>query len=119
MPYEFKAPLGVKILLGCVALSLIGYNIFYVAYKANRNKKEFYKSPFSSKVVSSNWFEERTIEFHLENGLKLYFLPPVDEKIVIGDSVEKKEETYEYRVFRKDKTNEYKYYSTYNFENIQ
>lgn len=119
MPYEFKAPLGVKILLGCVTLTLIGYNTFYASYKANKNKKEFYMKAFTSKVVSSNSFEGRTIEFHLDNGLKLYFLPPINEKIAIGDSVEKNKQTYEYNVYKKDKSNEYKYYSTCNFDKLQ
>lgn len=119
MPYEFRAPLMVKILLGFVVLLLILYNVFYVLKTSNENKKEFYTNAFSSKVVSSDLFEGRTVEFQLENGLKLYFLPPINNKIEIGDYIEKKKETYEYKVFRKNESNEYDFFSTYNFEDMQ
>lgn len=94
MAYEFKAPLWVKILFGLIALVLIGYKIFYTQYLADKNKSNFYQKPFSAKVVESNMFENRTIEFHLDNGLKIYFLPPVGDKILIDDSVIKRGNTY-------------------------
>ena len=119
MPYELKAPSGVKFLLGIVAVGLMAYSIFYASYKANKNKKEFCKRAFSSKIIRSIFFEGRTVEFHLDNGLKLYFLPPVGDKIMIGDSVEKKDETYQYHVFRKKETSEYQYLSTFDFNQIQ
>lgn len=119
MPYEFKAPLAVKILFGAVVIALLIYNVFYVSYRANKNKKEFYEKEFSSVVLSSNSFEGRTVEFHLENGLKLYFLPPVESKIMVGDSIRKEKETYRYKVYRKNDNNKYKYFSTYDFDQIQ
>ncbi|WP_129022466.1 hypothetical protein [Edaphocola flava] len=64
------------------------------AYCNEKNKRrkqlEFYNLEFSSKVVSSNSFYGRSIEFHLQNGFTLYFLPPINNRLIIGDSIEKK-----------------------------
>lgn len=118
MPYEFKAPLWVKILMGMVAVGLFSYTVIYTLYKERKNTKEFYNNEFSSKVVSSNSYEGRTIEFHLENGLKLYFFPPVNNKVIIGDIIQKKSETSLYNVLRKNKNGKYEFHSTHDFDKL-
>lgn len=119
MPYEFKAPLAVKILFGAIAIGLILYNIVYPFYRGSKNKKAFYEQSFSTLVIKSNSYQGRSVEFHLENGLKVYFLPPVEDKIMIGDSVRKEKYSYEYDVYRKNDKDEYIFFATYNIERIQ
>jgi hypothetical protein len=92
------------------------------AYFNEKNKRrkqlEFYNIEFSSKVVSSNSFYGRSIEFHLQNGFTLYFLPPINNRLIIGDSIEKNEGTYEYNVYRQSE-GKYSYFAKYNSESIQ
>ncbi|OYU85163.1 MAG: hypothetical protein CFE24_03300 [Flavobacterium sp. BFFFF2] len=119
MPQEFKAPLGLKVFLVVVVIVLFFYNFYYVGYRQNKNKSEFFKRAFTTKVISSDSYEGRTIEYQLENGLKIYFLLPIDSKIELQDLVQKSKETYLYNVYRKNNENEYKYYTTYNFGKMQ
>lgn len=79
-------------------------------------KKKFLNEEISAIVIKSNSYYGRSEEFHLANGLKLYFLLPVDNKIMIGDSIRKEPNTYFYDVYRKSTTGEYKFLATYNFE---
>ena len=57
MPQEFKAPLGVKVLLGAVVVALILHNVFMLHTKKIRiiksfQKRDFFKSyKFSSMKV--------------------------------------------------------------------
>jgi|GEM_PF-883909 len=113
-----KIPLAIKIIIGIVVVALIFYKVFYASYRENENKKNFYTNNIFSTVLSSNSFEGRTIEFHLENGLKLYFFPPVENKLMIGDSIKKVANTYIYDVYRKDVNGEYKFWATYDFEKV-
>jgi hypothetical protein len=119
MPYEFKAPLAVKILFGAIAIGLILYNIVYPFYRSSKNKRAFYEQSFSVLVIKSNSYQGRSVEYHLENGLKIYFLPPVDGKIMIGDSVRKEKNTYQYEVYRKNDEGVYVFFATYNIERIR
>lgn len=105
--------------MGVVVVVLIFYNVFYASYKQNENRKKFYTNEIFSVVLSSKSFEERSVEFHLSNGLKVYFLPPIDGKIMIEDSIRKDKNTYQYEVYRKDSYGLYGYFATYDFEHIQ
>ena len=119
MPYEFKAPLAVKIFFGLLAVTLFFGTYIVLSIKGSKNRKAFYEQSFSSVVVKSNSYQGRSVEYHLENGLKIYFLPPVDGKIMIGDSVRKEKNTYQYEVYRKNDEGVYVFFATYNKERIQ
>ncbi len=119
MPYEFKAPLYVKILIGGATLLIIFYKIFFSMYLEKNYKDKFYQQEFSSIVVSSNSFEGSSIEFHLENSFKVYFLPPIENKIKIGDSLRKEKNTFQYKVYRKNTNENYEYFTTYNLERLK
>jgi hypothetical protein len=116
---KFKIPLMLRILGALFALFLISYNVFYKTYKQSKNKKTFYEKRISSKVFKSNVYEGRSVEFHLENGLKVYFMPPVENKLLIGDSVRKKPNSYIYDVYRKGEDGIYRRWATYNSERVQ
>ncbi len=116
---KLKIPLVAKILSALLALLLISHNVFYKSYKQNKNKSAFYEKEISSKVCRRNVFEGRSIEFHLENGLTVYFMPPVQDKLLIGDSVRKKSNSYVYDVYRKWEDGIYKLWATYNAERVQ
>lgn len=101
-------------------LSILAFAYFNKQEKMGKlQQKEFYNTQFSSLIVSSNSFYGRSVEFHLQNGFTLYFLPPINDKLIIGDSVKKDKETYEYRIYRKSEDGLYKYFATYNSESIQ
>ena len=119
MSYEFKAPLAVKIFFGTIAIGLIFYNIVYPFYRSSKNRKTFYEQSFSTMVVKSNTYQGRSVEYHLDNNLKVYFLPPVGDKIKVGDSLTKERNTYQYNVYRKDEEGVYVFFATYNIERIR
>lgn len=86
----------------------------YLQINGRRLEKEFFRNEISSFVIKSNSYYGRSEEFHLENGIKLYFMPPIGNKIKIGDSVRKGSNTNTYNVYRKDINGEYKFWATYN-----
>lgn len=114
-----KMPMIIKVIIGIMVMALIFYKVFYASYIENDNKNKFYIEGISSTILSFNSFEGRSVEFHLENGLKLYFMPPVENKLIIGDSIEKRSNTYIYDVYRKDVNGAYRFWATYDFERIQ
>ena len=114
-----KMPFIVKILIGGVPILIV--IVWFITMQINgvKYKRIFYNEVISSIVVKSNSYYGRSVEFHLENGLKLYFMPPVENKLIIGDSIEKRSNTYIYDVYRKDVNGAYRFWATYDFERIQ
>ncbi len=96
------------------AIAVLVWLIILVTREEN-NKNKFYKEGFSTTVVSSNLYQGRSMEFHLKNGLKVYFIPPVENRIMIGDSIQKQRNTYLYEVYRKNTNNNYDFFATYDF----
>jgi hypothetical protein len=104
----------VNIIFG--GICMLAVIIWFICLQINGRKqeKEDYIKPIFSKVVKSNSYYGRSVEFHLEDGVKLYFMPPINDKIMIGDSIRKDANTYVYDVYRKQPNGEYKYWTTYN-----
>lgn len=113
-----KMPLIAKVLMGGIPILLVIIWFVYLQVYGRKLEKDFFRNEFSSVVVKSNSYYGRSEEFHLENGVKLYFMPPIGDKIMIGDSVRKETNTYIYDVYRKDMNGEYKFWATYNREEI-
>lgn len=99
---------------GCGAVLMIVYLVNLIVQEKN-NKNAFYSQGFSTTVVSSNLYQGRSMEFHLQNGLKVYFMPPVEDRIMVGDSIQKKPNTYLYIVYRKNANSNYDSLATYDF----
>jgi hypothetical protein len=112
-------PLIIKILMGGVSIAIAILIIFNLQMDAIKNSDEFYKQGFSSIVISWNSYQGRSVEFHLANGLKVYFWPKSEGKIVIGDSVAKEAGTYLYSIFRKDNNGKYQLLASYDFQRIE
>lgn len=79
-----------------------------------KQKEQDFKKKISSVVVSSQSYYGRSQEFCLEDGVKLYFMPPINDKIMIGDSIFKQANTYIYEVYRRDVNYKYKFWASYN-----
>lgn len=90
----------------------------FMRINGNRASNHFFHSSISSVVVSNKLYYGRTVEFHLDNGMKLYFLRPVGYKIKNGDSIRKEVDTYIYNVYRKDDNDIYKFWARYNGEDV-
>lgn len=115
-----KVPLILKLILGGIPVFIVVIRIYVMRSEGSQNGHMFFQKGFSSIIVSSNTFEGgRSEEFRLSNGLKLYFLPSIEEKIAIGDSIKKEEDTYRYSVYRKDIYGRYKLIANYDFSHIQ
>lgn len=111
-------PLIAKILIGGIPILSVIIWFLYLQINGRRLEKEFFRNEISSVVVKSNSYYGRSEEFHLENGVKLYFMPPIGDKIMIGDSIRKESNTYIYEVYRGNANGEYKLWATYNREEI-
>jgi len=113
-----RIPLIFKILTGAIPILFVVIWFISLQINGRRLEKEFFKNEISSFVVKSNSYYGRSVEFHLENGVKLYFMPPVGDKIMKGDSIKKVSNTYSYDVYRKDIDGKYKFWATYDRERI-
>lgn len=111
-------PLIAKILIAGIPILCIGIWIIYIQVNGEKLKKKNYASPISSTVVMFTSYYGRSSEFRLENGIKLYFMPPVGDKILIGDSIKKDPNTYLYKVCRKDSNGIYKLWATYSLDRV-
>ena len=70
---------------------MLGVVVWFIYLQINgrRQLKQNYITPIFSKVEKSNSFYGRSVEFHLKDGKRLYFMPPINDKIITGDSIEK------------------------------
>lgn len=118
MRYEIKAPLSVKIILGILPVVIVASWFIILQVNGRKNIRNFYYAKFSSVIIKSNSYYGRSVELHLQNGIKLYFLPPLGDKIVIGDSVVKKSNTYLYDVYRMDLNHQPHLITTYDYRKI-
>ncbi|HTO16376.1 MAG TPA: hypothetical protein VLZ83_11430 [Edaphocola sp.] len=114
-----KTPIKYQILIAVILVVCVFFTINKMTSKQDKNKKEFYLNGFCSKVIKSNTEFQRGEVFYLENKLEIYFLLPVGNKMLAGDSVCKVTNTYFYDVYRKDENGEYKFWSTYDFERVE
>lgn len=103
-----------NIIFGGICILAVIIWFIYLQINGSKQEKEDYTKPIFSKVVKSNSYYGRSVEFHLEDGVKLYFMPPINDKIMIGDSIRKDANTYIYDVYRKQSNGEYKFWTTYN-----
>ena len=113
-----KIPLIIKILIGGVPILIAVLFSYYSTSNDIKNKKQFYKQEISTLVIKSNVSEGRVTEFHLKNGLKIYFGLSVNNTIAVGDSIKKVSNTYIYDAYRKDINGEYKFWAIYDFEKV-
>ena len=113
-----NAPIALKLVIGAVPVLIIA--MWFISMQVNGYKynQKFFNEPISSIVMNSNSYYGRSVEFHLKNGFTLYFLPPINDKIMIGDSVQKERKTYQYNVYRKNANGIFELFACYNFKNI-
>ena len=78
-----------------------------------------YSKSIFSKVEKFNSYYGRSIVFHLEDGTRLYFMPPINDKIRVGDSISKGTNTYIYDVYRKQRNGKYEYWATYDLDGVE
>lgn len=120
MPLFIKQmPLALKILIAGIPILTVVFYSYYSTLNGRKNSEKFYKKGFSSVVVKSNTSEGRTSEFHLKNGLKIYFWLSSEDTILPGDSICKYENTHFYDVYRVGIQGRYVYYGTYDFSKMK
>ena len=76
--------------------------------------KVFFQTEINSKIVKSNDWQMKSIDYYLEDGIKLNFLNTGLNKIAIGDSVSKEPNTFYYKVYRRQ-TDHYTFFATYDY----
>ncbi|WP_370899830.1 hypothetical protein [Chryseobacterium gossypii] len=94
---------------------LIGiFLYFYFSGKNNNNK--FYNNKINCKIVDSNNWQRRTVEYKLENGLKIDITILDSIKLKVGDSISKEANSKSYNVYRKSTSGKYNFYKNYNID---
>lgn len=114
----WKLPFLVKFLIGGIPIFCVVVWIINTQIIGNRIRENFYKSSFSSNVIKADLFDGRTIQFHLNNGLTLFFSPPVYDEMKVGDLIKKENNTFLYDVYRKDISGNYQFLVTYDYTKI-
>jgi len=101
-----------------VAMFVTGFLIVYLPFrfKSMILKRNFFETQINSLLVKSEPYQGmRSVRFHFANGLTVCY-PPIEKyKLVIGDSVQKEANTYNYNVYRRQANGEYTYLATYDY----
>lgn len=105
-----------KIVIGSIPILLIAIYLITITNNASQNAKQFYEQSFSSIIISSSTYQGKATEFHLANGLKIYFWLSEHNILQIEDSVEKEANTYSYKVYRKGIDGQYHFLAKYYYE---
>lgn len=108
----------VQVICAGVPILFLAIYLTYIITSGAENKKILYTQGFSSVVLKSNVSKAsgRATEFHLSNGLKLYFGLGRKDSLQIGDSIKKQPDTYFYDVYRKDEHGVYNYWRKFHME---
>ncbi|CAI2766947.1 conserved protein of unknown function [Flavobacterium collinsii] len=88
------------------------------SFIGNRERQRFYNSKIESKIIDSNNWQKRTCEYFLVNDLEIHVTVLDTFKLYVGDSISKKQKSWEYRVFRKRKKNkQFEFINNYKMAN--
>ncbi|HTN46573.1 MAG TPA: hypothetical protein VL098_09515 [Flavipsychrobacter sp.] len=103
-------------LIGLTAIVGVICWCIYIYSKETGNASHFHNNAIFSIVVASKLYHGRTVQVMLKEGSKLYFLPPLGNKIALGDSIAKPPNTYIYDVYRRNENGVFIKSHTYNFK---
>ena len=90
--------------------------IFFFEKKSSLEREKFKESAINSYIVKkkSNWTGGRSYDYLTKNGIVITLLNKYS--LVMGDSVSKQNDTFKFKIYRKDSLGNYKYYNSYDLE---
>lgn len=90
--------------------------IFFFETKSSLEREKFKESVIHSVIVKKkgNWTGGRSYDYHTKNGIVLTHLNTYS--LEIGDSISKQNDTFKFKLYRKDSVGNYKYYNSYDLE---
>ena len=98
-----------------ILIAICGFFII-MQIRSNALEKQFYQIKVHSKVKRRSDWKGSSIDYYLENDIRLTFLKRTGEaeKLRIGDSIVKRKNTLVYNVYR-DSLKKYRLIATYNY----
>eukprot|EP01012_Entosiphon_sulcatum_P059140 TRINITY_DN83448_c0_g1_i1.p1 TRINITY_DN83448_c0_g1~~TRINITY_DN83448_c0_g1_i1.p1 ORF type:complete len:129 (+),score=2.77 TRINITY_DN83448_c0_g1_i1:91-477(+) len=115
---KIRSPLWLRILVVCVAFICITGYFVCKAIDWKRNDEKFYKEGFSSLVMTRELYQGRTNEYHLANGLEIFFWLSDTTSLAVGDSVVKNSQTFIFNVYRRNGEGQYVFLAKYNYDEL-
>ena len=93
--------------------------IFFFEKKSSLEREKFKESAINSYIVKkkSNWTGGRSYDYLTKNGIVITLLNKYS--LVMGDSVSKQNDTFKFKIYRKDSLGNYKYYNSYDLEQLK
>lgn len=90
--------------------------IFFLENKSSLEREKFKESAINSYIVKKkgNWTGGRSYDYLTKNGIVITLSNK--HSLVLGDSVSKQNNTFKFKIYRKDSLENYKYYSSYDLE---
>jgi len=104
-----------KIMVAVMPILIIIGGFIYLSLRSNRLTKEFYQMRISAIVIRESDWKRSSIDYVLDNGMKLNFLAPATGTLAIGDSIFKPANTYVYYVYRKNFNYQYELLKSYDY----
>jgi hypothetical protein len=92
--------------------------LFFIPFQilGNKQRQKFYKAKINSTIINSSDLEKKVVEYYLTNDLEIDVSVVEDINIKVGDSISKDKESWEYKVYIKNKDNTFEFYKTYIME---
>jgi len=96
-------------------LALIAFLYFYCYKYVFANSNHFYKNEINSKIMEVKNYENKSLQFFYDKNYCITTTNTQGDALRIGDSISKKQNSSEFRVFRKQNGN-YSLYKLYDFK---
>lgn len=99
----------------CMLLGLIGFISFFEV-KKHYVRKNYYESSLKTKIIrlGSNISAGRSYDYITKSGVIITLMN--SDTLFIGDSIVKEKNNWVFELYRKNKTGNYKFVSTYNLD---
>lgn len=95
-------------------LFIVGIFLFFFI-EGKINDDRFFEQKINSKIVKSNDWQVRAIEYYLENGLRIDSSALNNFDLKIRDSICKKSKTWKFVVYRKNALGKYVFHKYYDY----
>ena len=100
-------------IINIVLVSVTFLSALFYELNAIRYTKHFFATSIHSKVVKSNGWTGRSLEFIFEDNNSVDIVNPINDKMMIGDSISKSANTNVFCVYRKNENGYYYFFKEY------
>jgi hypothetical protein len=101
-----------RVVFAIFPIVIVALFLFYMNYRGEVNYEKFVKARINSHVVKRSDWQLRTIEFYLDNGLKINITDLNNLYLNEGDSISKESNTNRFKVYKIGNDDRFYYHST-------